>query len=526
MKKLSEMFKKLWAKFKSFSKKIKIAIIASVIAVIVAIVTLIVFATSTKYAPLYSNLEASDSDAILAQLKQDGVKYKIEGDTIEVPEEQVSELRMSLASKLSDNSKGYELMDSESSFGMTDEEFNLKKVRIIQGELEKAIKSLDPVESAKVLITPAESSVFAKESKEGSASVVVKLKTGKTLEKAQVESIVAIVSASTKNIPKKNVEVVDTNMNLLSKNINSEDSTTGVNSDEISSQKQLENKKAEEYKNSIVNHLEDILGKDKVSASVNVEMNFDAQQTEEKTVDPNKVIVSQKNSEEYTKDGTTNAQGGSPVDNNMSNTIAEDDTKNATNVKKEQTTNYDTGNTTTTTISSPGKVKRVTASVFVDGDLDRNTKDSLEQAVGNVIGYDATRGDSISVTGIDFDTTASDQAQANIDALNEEMAAEKRNKIILWSLLGAAVLAGIIIFVVLLRRKRNKDEELEEDEDRLLDVVVDDGDIPEETQKFAPINFDTPNEKSHIEEEIKEYAKKKPEQVAEIVKSWLSENER
>lgn len=57
-----------------------------------------------------------------------------------VPKDSVDELRLELAPELSDGSKGYELMDTGNSFGMTDEEFKLKKLRMQQGELEKTIK--------------------------------------------------------------------------------------------------------------------------------------------------------------------------------------------------------------------------------------------------------------------------------------------------------------------------------------------------------------------------------------------------
>ena len=73
MNKLSEMFKKLWAKFNSFTKKIKIAIIVAIITVIVALVSLIIMTTSTKYETLYSNLTADDSATVLAALDQEGV---------------------------------------------------------------------------------------------------------------------------------------------------------------------------------------------------------------------------------------------------------------------------------------------------------------------------------------------------------------------------------------------------------------------------------------------------------------------
>ena len=63
-----------------------------------------------------------------------------------------------------------------------------------------------------------------------------------------------------------------------------------------------------------------------------------------------------------------------------------------------------------------------------------------------------------------------------------------------------------------------------EEEERLLDVVV--GDNITEPEQYEPINFEVEDEKTHLEKEVKKYAQEKPEQVVEIVKSWLTENER
>ena len=83
-------------------------------------------------------------------------------NTIIVPKDQVDKLRLELAPNLTSGSKGYELMDSGSSFGMTDEEFKIKKVRMQQGELEKTIKSFPQVEDARVHITEATRFCFCK----------------------------------------------------------------------------------------------------------------------------------------------------------------------------------------------------------------------------------------------------------------------------------------------------------------------------------------------------------------------------
>ena len=202
---MSEFFKKLWEKFKAFGKAVKIAIVVAIVSVLVALIFLIVSVTSTKYEVLFSNLDISDLQTIVAMLDDQKVDNKIEGNSILVPAEQIDQLRMQLTLELSTASKGYELMDDGSSFGMTDDEFNIKKVRMVQGEIEKSIKTIDAVQNVKVLITPATKSVFAKESVDGSASVVVETKYGKSLTKEQVEGIVAIVSMSTENIPKESI---------------------------------------------------------------------------------------------------------------------------------------------------------------------------------------------------------------------------------------------------------------------------------------------------------------------------------
>lgn len=233
MKKLSELFKKLWAKFKTFGKGIRIAMVVSVIAVLVAIISLVVYSSSNKYAVLYSNLDPSDVDVVINKLTEDKVDMKVDGNSILVDKNQVDELRLKLASQLSSGSKGYELMDDSSSFGMTDEEFNIRKLRMLQGELEKSIKSLEPVDSARVHITPAKSSVFVQDKEPGKAAVILKLKNGTKLSDDQVQSIVSLLSVSTENVPKENIEVIDDKMNLLTKNLNTSDDSNGVSSETI-----------------------------------------------------------------------------------------------------------------------------------------------------------------------------------------------------------------------------------------------------------------------------------------------------
>lgn len=123
-----------------------------------------------------------------------------------------------------------------------------------------------------------------------------------------------------------------------------------------------------------------------------------------------------------------------------------------------------------------------------------------------------------------FDTTAQSDAQNQFDAMNAEAANRKNTIMMIAGGVGIALLIGIIIVLLAKRRKKKKEEE--EEATQLLDALVDDTIIPKEPDSFEPINFETNTQKSHLEKEIKKYATEKPEQVVEIIKSWLAENER
>ena len=520
MNKLSESLKKIWDKFKSFGKVIKIAIIVAIIAIIVAIISAIVLKNSNKYETLFSDLEASDAQNVITKLNADKVDMKIQGNSILVDKSKVDELRMELAPTLNSGSTGYELMDSGSSFGMTDDEFNIKKLIMLQGELEKSIKSLEPVESCKVLISQAEDSVFMKKASEGSATVTLKVKTGYKVSDDQVKAIVALVSKSTSNIPEKNVEVIDTNMNLLTSKtdqIDTENGKNGVSSESIKEHKDAESDYESKLQENIVNLLEPVVGQGKVTAKVNVDFDYDSKKVTDTQIDPTKALISQDIKKEYNNDNG-GAKSESPVDNNMSNTIA-GESESTTSSSEEQTSNYDHSKTITEIIPAVGEVRRLTASVVIDGNLDGDTQEAFENAIKAAIGYSNNRNDEISVVGMNYDTALDEQKQQQVQALNDQIAAEKRNQIIKYVIIGACILAAIITVVIILIKRKRKEEE------KLLDVMINDN-LPEvEPVNYDPIDFSTNDEKSMREEEIKNYAKDKPEQVAEIIKSWLSESE-
>lgn len=529
MNKLSAMIKNLIEKFKSKSGKFKIAVSAVAVLTLAGLILLGVSLSKPKYDVLFSNMDPKDSGAVIQSLKDSKVSYKVSGNSILVPKDQVDTLRMQLLSSITmtNGSQGFELLD-KSQFGETDAQMQINYQRALQGELERTIKGFDAIESARVHLVTPQDSAFVKDTTPGSASVTVKLKPGNKLTSEQVKAIMALISGSVKNIPMTNVQVIDDNLTLLSKDVE-----TDTNKDEATSvekQQDLKDDYEKKLEKKVTDMLEAVYGKDKVKVKINADLDFDAQQTDTTTYDPKTVIVSQHTIKDSTNGGST-ANSASPVDNNMVNstTTTTTNSNGSVTTHDEATTNYDVSKVEDKTIKAPGQVKRLTTSVVLDGNLDAQTKNAVNNLVVSAVGFDTNRGDSISVEGLPFDTTLKDNAKKDLDAMNKSI--DQANKIKLYAEIGAGVLAlGLIIGgIVIYLRKKKKNAEAEEDllEPKGIDVLIDDNTQEQPVQpQFKPIDFEANNEKVHMENEIRKYAKDKPEQVAEIIKSWIAEDER
>lgn len=524
MNKLSESFKKLRDKFKNMRRGAKIALIISSVTVVIAIISFIVYSYSNKYGLLFSNLDPKDAQTVTTQLKEKKVTAKIKGNSIYVPTDMVDELRLELATTITNGSKGYELMDQSKSFGMTDEEFKIKKLIMLQGEIERTIKSFPQIANARVHITPSKESVFVKDNTPGRAAIYIQLKNSESLNSEQVKSIIALVAGSTDNIPKENVEVIDQNMNLISRGVFDAEGNDTAAGTSVEKQQEIEKEFEKKLEKSVMEMLEPVIGKEKVKVKVNADLDFDSKQKTQIVVDPNKVIVSESSSKE-TNNNTGSTTSQSPVDNQMSNTIGNSNTGN-NSTKEDQKVNYEVGKTETKVISAPGEVKRITASVIVDGNLDPQSQIDLKNLASNALGFKADRGDEITVVGMNFDPSQKTIIARELEDMKAQ--AEKDKKMQLYKTIGLAALAGLslIIFIIILTKAMRRKREDNELEGSNLDVVIGEQLTPKNIENFKPISFEEENEKTHLEKEIKGYAKEKPEQVADIIRAWLTEDER
>src|SRR5690348_15052901 len=133
--------------------------------------------TAPAKSVLYAGLEPREAAQVTAKLDAMSIPYEAKGDggTLLVPADQVTKLRMELAAEgLPAAGVGYEIFDKSDSFGTTSFVQNLNRVRALEGELSRSIRSLAGIESARVHLVIPERQVFARDNQPPSASVVLK----------------------------------------------------------------------------------------------------------------------------------------------------------------------------------------------------------------------------------------------------------------------------------------------------------------------------------------------------------------
>ena len=519
-KNFSTVFEDIKQGFKKLKKGTKIAITVTAAGVLLSIFFAVGYGMNNRYDILFSDLDSIDANTITQMLEEQGVDMKVEGDSIYVKSKEVDELRLKLSSNITNGSVGFEIMDESSGFGMTEDEFQIKKQRMMQGEIERTIRTFPQVNDVRVHITPGEESIFAKDNKEGSAAVYLTLRAGQSLKPSQFMSIVSLVSASSTNVPKQNVEVIDQNMTLLSEGMFDDEGnfleTTSKNSSGLEVAREAERRFNDDIEKSLAKILEPLFGVGKVKIAVNADLNFDSAEKTEIVFDPNNVIKNQTISENSSTDKT---QSGSPVDNNMSNTV---NSNGEITSSKESSTEYEVGKTETNTVIAPGEINRITASIAIDGVTDPNVLADVQELVETAIGLDANRGDKVTVMSAEFGPSLE-------ELMKEEEAARKKEQLKTILTLGGGT-AGVIALALILiaaNKKKKREREMEDEFEDLDDVLLAEDIINQAISDASNIDaeraLDGDVNTYPLEEEIRNFASQNPEQMTELIKIWLNE---
>lgn len=197
----------------------KLALMFSIAAVITILVGSVLWTKHGDFRILFSNLSERDGGAIISSLEQLNVPYKFSegGGAILVPSDRVHEVRLRLASQglPKGGNVGFELMENQK-FGISQFAEQVNYQRALEGELSRTIQSVAAVQSARVHLAIPKPTVFVREEQKPSASVLVNLYAGRTLEPAQIAGIQNLVASSVPQMPPANVAIIDQGGVLLS----------------------------------------------------------------------------------------------------------------------------------------------------------------------------------------------------------------------------------------------------------------------------------------------------------------------
>lgn len=519
---MKERFKKILEKFKNFWGRLlrwqRVSLVIATVVVLVGIIAVVMIASRTAYEPIFSRLEARDQQAVISYLNEEGIPYRTDSmaNAILVPTNSVYEARIALASRgiPTGGVVGFERFDN-ASIGRTSFQEKVDYYRALEGELARTIREMRSVESARVSIVVPETKLFLEQQQPSTAAVLLKLRSGANFDQDQARAVVHLVASSVEGLSPDNVTLVDADGVVPFDDILDDSIALAGGNKAVLKIRQFERDDERELERKIKSLLESTFGPGNVRAAVRVELDFDRKQSRQRTVIPlegktfGPIQSNQSTEESYTGNagiaggppGTTTNIPGYPVNTGQTNGPVQYD-------RTDTITNYDNSTHELEEIESQGKIKRMTATVLINADLQEADISRWQGAVATAIGFDGNRGDQISIVSMPFDTTQA-------DALAKRLAEERRNRIIWGISLFLIVLIAVIILVVLYIRKRRRlaalaAAALREEGAPSLKELLENPDLMTAQGELAV-----------LEEQLRNYAMNNPEEFANLIKNWV-----
>ena len=409
----------------------RVLLMLAVAALLAVLAASWMWSRSPDYRILFANIQERDGGAIVAALGQMNVPYRFNegGNAILIPAESVHDVRLKLASQglPKGGNVGFELVENQK-LGATQFQEQVTYQRALEGELARSVQSLTAVRSARVHLAVPKTTTFLREQAKASASVLVNLYPGKSLERGQVAGIVHLVAASVPELSPRNVSVIDQNGALLS--VPHDGSTPNLDPGQLAHAQQIEGN----YARRIVDLIEPLVGRANVRAQVTADIDFSATESTAETYRPNKdgaeaAIRSQQTSESSQPGGGA----GTGVPGAVSNQPASAQAPAAPGAaggagaaaaaaagvlqRKDQTLQYELDRTVRHTRQQVGAVKRLSVAVVVnhrkaaaagrDGKLATAplSEDEMKQITAlakEAIGFSQQRGDTLNVLNAAF----------------------------------------------------------------------------------------------------------------------------
>jgi flagellar M-ring protein FliF len=395
-------------------------------AAVAAGVGVVLWSKEPTYGLLYGNLGQQDAAQIAQALDASGIPYKLEGDSgaITVPADRVHDARLKLAGQgLPEGDGGFSVMSKDPGFGVSQFMEGARYQHALETELARTITNLQQIEGARVHLALPRQSAFVRDRRSPSASVFLQLKPGRRLESEQVTAISNLVASSIPELEAGQVTIVDQQGRLLS---------SPEGGDEFAArEKQLEIARGleERYTQRVEQLLAPLVGVGRVRAQVVADVELSTTEEAREQYRPESQIV---RSEQLAEENSRNGMSTQGVPGALTNqpptpgvalppNVAPGDAaaqaagSALANNSKQSTKNYEIDRTMAYTKQPAGRLKRLTVAVLVDNDrtadadgkatdtaLTPERLESMTKLVKDAVGFDAARGDSVSVVNVGF----------------------------------------------------------------------------------------------------------------------------
>ncbi len=386
----------------------------------------VLWTAEPNYSPLYTNMSGKDAAQIADTLMSRDIDFKLDANTgtLLVDQTKLSEARLLLASQgLADGtSMGLEMLQQDQGLGTSQFIETARYNHALEAELVRSVESIRSVEKARVHLAIPEQSIFIRNRTKPSASVVVGLHPGRVLNPGQVEAIVQMIASSIPMMESTEVKVVDQFGRLLTS-----DNDEGMSL--TTRQYEYSRKLEENFADRIINILQPIVGEGRVNAQVAAQLDFSAVESTREAYDPERSVVRSEHISEEENRSISQAMGIPGALSNQppaggtieAGTGDETETANAiseeipSNQNRSSTRNYEVDRVISHTSNPTGTVQRLSVAVIIDdnqvtaddGSISRTAYNDEEIArftnlVKETIGFDANRGDSVSVINASF----------------------------------------------------------------------------------------------------------------------------
>jgi len=401
----------------------RVIVALSAIAVFVAVLGLSRLATTPTMSLLYAGLEPGTAGEVVQALEQQGVAFDIRSNAIFVDSSRRDQLRMILASEglPANNGQGYEILDGLSGFGTTAQMFDAAYWRAKEGELARTIVASPQFRAARVHISNTPSQPFRRATAP-SASVTVTSAVG-ALSGANARALKFLISSAVAGMTVADVSVIDGRSGVV---VMDDGNTNGVAGG---------SNRAADLKGNVEQLLEARVGVGNAVVQVFVETNTEREAITERRFDPDSRVAISTQIEERTT-SSTNARGGNvTVASNLpdGDGAAGNDSSSSQKTETSEQTNYEVSETTRELLRAPGSIQRISVAVLVNGVLSIDPATSTEtwaprsdeemsalrQLVESAVGFNADRGDTITLKSMQFQAVENVGIPAQISMLQK-----------------------------------------------------------------------------------------------------------